>query len=260
MQIGHSFIYVPSSEADAKLDAVTYIQYANLMKGASVLQGGDIARLHDGLTTVFYEASTFPKVIEVEFNAAKEINCFSVAGCNFKTANVSIWFEAFESGAYVTKGVMSNLKDNQPAMMCFELFSATKARVTITANAPIYIGEMAIAKALKMPVSPSVGYRPAKWNMDDEVTHHTTSAMNVGRSTINKKGSVEVLPFKLVNHEWMRGVWSEFIQSAKGAPIWVGWNQLNYNNECVFGSWKQDDVSYTSPLYSAITLTVTGVV
>lgn len=258
MQIGHAFIFVPNESTDSLLEAVTYIQYDNFLKGATVLQGGDIATLYDGLTNIFMEVSTFPKVIEVDFGSSKEINCLSLAGCNFKSSAMTVSFEVYVSGAYAAKGYISNNNDNQPVMLCFESVVTNKVRITINASSTAYVGEIAVAKALKMPVSPSVGYRPARWNVDDEITHHVTGNVNIGRSTINKKGAVEVLPFKLINHNWMRTVWANFIKDAVGKAVWVGWNQLDYQNECIYGSWKQDESSYNSPLYSAINLTITG--
>ena len=258
MQIGHAFIYVLDTSTDRLLEAVTYIQYDNFLKNATVLQGGDITALHDGLTNIFMEVSTFPKVIEIDFGSAKEINCLSLAGCNFKTSEMNVSFEIYVSGSYISKGYISNKNDNQPIMLCFDSVSTNKIKITINASSTAYIGEIAVAKALKMPVSPSVGYRPARWNTDDEITHHVTENVNIGRSTINKKGAVEILPFKLINHDWMRNTWANFIKDAAGKAVWVGWNQLNYQNECIYGSWKQDESSYNSPLYSAINLTIKG--
>lgn len=258
MQIGHAFIYVPNESTEYSLDAVTYIQYDNFLKDATVIQGGDIAALYDGLTNIFLEIPIFPKTIEVDFGSDKEINCLSIAGCNFGTADLTVSFSVFESGGYETKGYISNITDNKPVMLCFESVFTRKVKIVISGISTAFIGELAIAKALKMPTSPSVGYRPASWNVDDEITHHVTSSVNVGRSTINKKGAVEILPFKLINHSWMRNVWSKFIENAAGKAVWVGWNQLDYQNECVYGSWKQDESTYNSPLYSAINLTVTG--
>lgn len=258
MQIGHSFIYVLDTSTDKLLEGVTYIQYDNFLKNASVLQGGDISELYDGLTNIFLEITEFPKIIEVEFDSLKEINCLSLAGCNFKTANMTISFEVYSSGAYTPKGFISNKLDNQPIMLCFDSVSTSKIKITINATSSALVGELSVAKALKMPTCPSVGYRPARWNVDDEITHHVTNSANIGRSTINKKGAVEILPFKLINHNWMRDVWSKFIEDAAGKAVWVGWNQLDYQNECIYGSWKQDESTYNSPLYSAINLTITG--
>jgi hypothetical protein len=260
MQIGHSFIYTQNPSTEHLLEAVTYIQYDNYLKDGVVLQGGDVSALYDGLTNIFYEVSTFPRVIEIDLNVAREVNCVSIAGCNFKTANANFYIETYDAGVYTARGYISNLDDNQPAMLCFESVIADRLRVTINATGTLFIGELAMAKALKMPVSPSVGYTPAKWNVADEITHHVTSSLNVGRSTINLKGAVEILPFKMINHDWMRNTWSAFIKAAKGRAVWVGWNQLDYQSECVYGSWKQDTSAYDRPLYSSLTLTITGVV
>jgi len=257
-QIGNILFLNDGSGVSVSNDVATYIMYKNIMPEATVLEGGDIAPLYDNLTNIFYTGAMGITEIELQFSSLKTIN--TVAGANLYSAGVTISFYLWDAdlSEYYLVVTATNGRDNQPVMVVFENQISVKAKIEITAAAAFQIGEIAFGQCLKMPVSPSVGYTPARWNTKDEITHHTTQSNSNGRSTINTKGNEEVLPFKLIPHEWLRVEWSKFIDEAKGLPVWVGWNQEMYPNECIYGTWSHDVASYNSPLYGGFTLTVKG--
>jgi hypothetical protein len=259
-QIGNILFLSEGGGVSTSNDVATYIMYKNIMPEATVLEGGDIAPLYDNLTNIFYKGDAGLTEIELQLPSVKSINCFAVAGSNLKSAGVSISFYLWDAdlSEYYLVVTATNGRDNQPIMVVFETQVSVKAKIEITAASAFEIGEMAFGQCLKMPVSPSVGYTPARWNTKDEITHHTTQTNSNGRSTINVRGNEEVLPFKLIPHEWIRVEWSKFIDEAKGLPVWVGWNQEMYPSECIYGTWSQDVASYNSPLYGGFTLTVKG--
>lgn len=258
MQIGHVFIFVPGVVEDSAIGPVTYIMHKNLMPSATVLNGGDVSKLHDNINTVFYTVAAGSTYLEFQFAAPTPLNCFAISGCNFESAGTTFVFKTAAVSSYETIASFSSARDNQPAMVCFEERLVSKVRVEISNTSELQIGELAFGVALKMPVSPSVGYKPALWNINDEVNFLRSNNNAVGRSTINKKADIEVLPFKLINHTWVKTVWVPFIKEAVGLPIWVGWNQLDYPNECVYGSWEQDEIRYETPLYASLNLTIKG--
>lgn len=258
MQIGHVFIFAPSIVEDSAIGPVTYIMYKNLMPTATVLRGGDVSYLHDNINNVFYKKVAGSDYIEFSFTSPVQINCFAVSGCNFESSGATFVFKTAAISSYETIATFSEARDGQPVMICFESRLVSKVRIDITNSSELSIGELAFGLALSMPVSPSVGYKPALWNINDEVTFLKSENNSVGRSTINKRAATETLPFKMINHNWVRNTWVPFIKEAAGLPIWVGWNQLNYPNECVYGSWQQDEIRYDTPLYASINLTIKG--
>ena len=259
-QIGNILFLNAGGGVSINADVATYIMYKNLMPLCTVLEGGDIAPLHDNLTNIFYTGPSGVTDIELQLPSAQTINCFAVAGANLLSAATSISFYLWDAdtSAYYLVVTATSGRDNQPVMVVFENQISTKIKITITSAAAFQIGEMAFGQCLKMPASPSVGLQPARWNTEDEITHHATQSNYNGRSTINTRGNKEVLPFNLIPHEWMRTTWATFIDEAKGLPIWVGWNQDLYPNECIYGSWEQDTAGYSSPLFAKFTLTVKG--
>jgi hypothetical protein len=259
-QIGNILFLSTSGGVSSTADIATFIMHKNLMPLATVLEGGDIAALHDNLTNIFYTGDSGVTNIELQLPSAQTINCFAVAGANLQTAAMSIslyLWDADESEYYLVITATSG-RDNQPVMVVFENQISSKAKIVITAAGDFQVGEIAFGQCLKMPCSPSVGFVPARWNTEDEITHHTTQSNYNGRSTINTRGNKEVLPFRLIPHEWIRTNWTAFIDEAKGLPVWVGWNQEAYPAECIYGTWEQDTASYSSPLFGGFTLTIKG--
>lgn len=260
MQIGNILFLDTGSFTSQGGDSSTYIMYDNLLKDATVLQGGDVAPLYDNLTNIFYNLPVGTSEIEFEFNEAKTINCFALANCNLADANNSMLFYLWDadlSEYYLIVNIQGG-RNQQPVMVTFENQISLKAKVVISNSAVLQIGELSIGEALKMPVCPAVGYEPARWSSEDTITLQNTEDNNIGRSTILKRGNREVLPFELVPHTFMREVWANFIDNAKGLPIWISWNQENFPTECIYGMWSQNKPRYVSPLFSSIQLTVIG--
>lgn len=258
--IGNILFLNSGGGVSTNADVATYIMYKNLMPTATVLQGGDIAPLHDNLTNIFYRGDSGITEIELQLPSAAVINCFALAGANLASALVTVSFYLWNPDTlqyYLIVSATSG-RDNQPVMTVFENQVSAKVKIEINAASAFEIGEMAFGECLKMPVTPSVGFQPARWHTNDEITHHVSEYNNFGRSTINTRGHSEVLPFNLIPHTFMRSVWAYFIDEAKGLPIWVAWNQQAYPAECVYGSWKHDKPAYKSPLFSAFTLTIDG--
>lgn len=259
-QIGNILFLNVGGGLSTTNDVATYVMYENLMPLGTVLQGGDIAPLHDNLTNIFYNAPAGLTTIELQMPTIATINCFAVAGANLQTAgaSISLYLWNSDTSEYYLVVTATNGRDNQPIMVVFENQLSVKVKIEITTSAALQVGEIAFGRCLKMPCSPSVGYTPARWNTEDEITHHTTQSNYNGRSTINTRGNKEVLPFKLIPHEWMRQEWAPFIDKAKGLPVWVGWNQELYPAECIYGPWEQDVASYSSPMFASFSFTVKG--
>lgn len=258
--IGNILFLNTGGGVSTNADVATYIMYKNLLPTATVLEGGNISALHDNLTNIFYKGLSGITVIEVQLPSAKTINCFTLAGANLFSATINISFYLWDANTlqYDLIVTATSGRDNQPVMVVFENQISSKVKIEINAGAPFQIGELAFGECLKMPVTPSVGFQPARWDTKDEITHHVSEYNNFGRSTINTRGNSEVLPFNMIPHTFMRDVWAYFIDEAKGLPIWVAWNQQKYPAECIYGKWSQDKPAYKSPLFSGFTLTVDG--
>ena len=223
MQIGHVYIFSEGTlDVDGALDASTYIMYENLMKIAEVKKGGDVSKLHDNMNNLFYNVTNGKQILEFVLPVARNINCFAISGCNFKTSGAVFTFRIYTNGRYETVRTYSSDVDGKPVMICFNRVPVTKIKIEIYATNNLQIGELAFGEALKMPISPSVGYRPALFNVDDEITFLKSENNSVGRSTVNKRAAIENLSFKLINHNWVRSTWVPFLKKAVGVPIWGG--------------------------------------
>lgn len=260
MQINHIYVLGNVSAFDDVYKSTTYILYDNKLPILTPSLAEDFAMLYDGITSVFYSKAATSYTLDFTTATAFDANCIAFAGCNFKSANATItaYLKDPVDGSWSLAQAVTASRDNQPVMVTFEELSTKGLRLVVTHNGTLQIGEVAVGVALRMPVAPSVGYTPARWNVQDEITWSATENNNIGRSNINSRPAKEVLPFKLIPHSYMRSDWQYFIDAAKGLPVWVGWNQADYPSECIYGHWEQTESKYDTAIYSSFTLTIKG--
>lgn len=238
----------------------SFIMYENLMPDCTVTAGGDVGRLHDWMTNIFYSqpAGTFNIDLDLPFSQA--VNCAAVAGVNWDSGGVTMKFYTWNGSAYVLQFEAANFDDQQPVMRVFPTVFTTKVRYTFTCTSTTYIGEAAFGQALQMPSCPSIGLQPAEWSDEDEYSYSVTQTRNLGPSTIERKGSVQVMDFKFISVDFMDGPIKTMRKIAKGRPIWVGWNQKDRLASVIFGHWKLNKPVFDSQVFTSIKLTIEGVV
>lgn len=237
----------------------SYIMFQNLMKGATVTAGGDVARLHDWMTNVFYTAAAGTTTIDLTITA-NQINCVALAGVNWSTGGVTCEFYTHNGTSYVKQCDLYATEDGKPLMRVFSAVTTDKVRFVFTSTSTLYVGEAAFGEALQMPSRPSVGYRPGEWSDEDETSFSRTQSRNFGASTIERKGSVQEMPFNFVPYEFLYNQWANFRKEAKGKPVWVGWNQKDRPGDVIFGHWEQSNPKFDTPYFSSINLTIRGAV
>lgn len=237
----------------------SYIMYQNLMQGATVTAGGDVGRLHDWMTNVFYSAAAGTTTIDLTI-APDQINCVALAGVNWLSGGVTCKFYTWNGSAYVLQCDLFSNKDGRPVMRVFPSVSTDKVRFVFTSTATLYVGEAAFGTALQMPSCPAVGYQPARWSDNDEVSVSQTQALNFGASTIERRGSTEVMQFNYLPYDFLDNQWSAFREAAKGKPIFVGFNQKDMPAAVVHGHWRQGVPKFETSFFSSVQLTVDGVV
>lgn len=237
----------------------SYILFQNLMSGATVTAGGDVSRLHDWMTNVYYTAAAGTTTIDLDINS-ELINCIGLAGVNWLSGGVTCKFYTHNGTSYVLQADLFGQRDGQPVMRVFTPVTTSKVRFVFTSTSTLYVGEAAFAEALQMPSCPAVGYQPGQWSDNDEVSISQTENLNFGASTVNYRGSTEVMQFNYVPYEFLYSQWAAFRSAAKGKPVFVGWNQKDTPGLVIYGHWNQGVPKFDSSYFSSIQLTVDGVV
>lgn len=237
----------------------SYIMYQNLMSGATVTAGGDVSRLHDWMTNVYYTAASGTTTIDLTISA-NQINCVALAGINWLSGGVTCKFYTWNGSAYVLQVDLFAQRDGQPVMRVFTPVTTDKVRIVFESTGTLYAGELAFGEALQMPSCPAVGYQPGQWSDNDDVSISQTESLNFGAATINYRGSTEVMQFNYVPYEFLYNQWANFRHAANGKPVWLGFNQKDAPGLVIFGHWKQGIPKYDTPYFSSIQLTVDGVV
>ena len=237
----------------------SYIMFQNLMSGATVTAGGDVGRLHDWMTNIYYSAAAGTTTIDLTIDS-EQINCVALAGVNWASGGVTCKFYTHNGVSYVLQCDLFALRDGQPVMRVFTPATTDKVRFVFESTSTLYVGEAAFGEALKMPSKPAVGYQPGQWSDNDEISISQTESLNFGAATVNYRGSTEVMQFNFVPYEFLYNQWANFRAAAKGKPIWVGWNQKDTPGLVIFGHWQQATPKFDTPYFSSIQLTVNGIV
>lgn len=236
-----------------------YILFTNLMEGATVDAGGDVSRLHDWMTNIYYTAPTGVTTIDLTIESTL-INCVALAGVNWASGGVTCDFYVWSGSAWVLVVELFGQRDGQPVMRVFPSETVTQVRFVFTSTAELFVGEAAFGEALQMPSCPAVGYQPGQWSDNDETSISQTESLNFGPSTVNYRGSTEIMQFNFVPYDFLYGQWASFRHTAKGRPIWLGFNQKDTPGLVIFGHWSQTPPKFDSSYFGSIQLTVDGAV
>ena len=237
----------------------SYILFQNLMSVATVTAGGDVGRLHDWMTNVYYTAEACATTIDLTITSSM-INCVALAGINWLSGGVTCKFYTHNGTGYVLQADLFAQRDGQPVMRVFAPVTTDKVRIVFTSTGTLYAGEFAFGEALQMPSCPAVGYQPGQWSDNDEVSISQAESLNFGAATVNYRGSTEVMQFNYVPYEFLYNQWANFRHAAKGKPVWAGWNQKDTPSLVIFGHWKQGTPKFDTTYFSSIQLTIDGVV
>ena len=236
-----------------------YILFQNLMIGATVNAGGDVSRLHDWMTNIYYSAAAGVTTIDLEIES-DIVNCAALAGVNWLSGGVTCQFFTHDGVGYVLQADLIGQRDGQPVMRAFPSVTTDKVRFVFESTSTLFVGEAAFGEALQMPSCPAVGYQPGQWSDNDDVSISQTESLNFGASTVNFRGSTEVMQFNFVPYEFLYAQWANFRINAKGKPIWVGWNQRDTPGLVIHGHWKQTAPRFDSSYFASIQLTIDGAV
>lgn len=259
MESGHLLIAgtpLTSGGVDTKS---TFILYQNAMAGATVTAGGDVGRLYDWMTNVYYSAASGTTNIDLTVTE-QGVNCVGLAGVNWSSGGVTAKFYTWDGSAYVLQCDLDADEDGQPVMRVFQTVYTTKVRIQFTATSTLYVGEAAFGLALQMPSLPAVGLQPAEWSDEDDVTVSQTQALNFGASTVQRKGSEQIMQFNYITPDFMDGQFKQFRKIAKGRPVWCGWNQTDRLSSVIFGHWSASKPKFDSAYFTSVQLTIKGVV
>jgi hypothetical protein len=245
------------------------LAYLNFAKTAANItashDASSVAALYDDMTTVKWRPGV-SGVSYVQFESTLFANGVgqnlptydyaAVVGCNWATAGASIIVKD-ENDTIV--GQVTGLRDNQPAFMVFESRTSGALRFEFTAsNASLEVGEIYYGKTTELPRNVSVGYQPGRWTTNDIITTGRTESNQFSNSTIRARGTTERFSINYVPLSFMEVQYVNFINDAKGLPVFFLWNQ-NERSHAVYGYWDASPPRFTSSLYSSIDLTIRGV-
>ena len=220
---------------------------------ASDQNTADLPLLWDGLTTKRWLPGTTTSYIEYS-GGIRTTDYIAIAGANWATSVCAIVIKVNA----VTVASMSGLRDNQPIFLSVPL-DWNDYRIEFTCQTTLLeIGEIMIGVSIKLPKNVSVGYSPGRWNNRDLISNSNTQANQFGRSTIEARGTEESFSLENVLVSYIESDFTTFQNSARGYPVFFIWSKDNYT-QATYGHWELSNMTFTSPLYSSIRMTIKGV-
>jgi hypothetical protein len=252
------FLSPESVVAGGSNTKATFILYQNAMQGATVVAGGDVGRLYDWMTNIFYSKTAGTNTVELSFTS-QPVNCVGLAGVNWLSGGVECDFYTWNGSAWALQCNLTAGEDHKPVMRVFTQVETAKVKFVFTSTATLYVGEAAFGEALQMPSLPSIGLQPGEWSDDDEITASTTQSLNLGASTIERKGSTQAMQFNYISPDFMDGQFTQFRKIAKGRPVWCGWNQYDKQGAVIFGHWEASNPKFDTSYFTSVQLTIKGI-
>ena len=262
------FVSVAASDV-AQLTKSPKIAYVNFAKtAANVTASHDSSStpaLYDDMTTVKWRPGV-SGVSYVQFESTQFANGVGsnlpaydyagVVGCNWATAGAILTIKD-ENGNIISQ--ITGLRDNQPAFLVFSKRSTGAIKFEFTCdNSTLEVGEIYYGKTTELPRNVAIGYQPGRWTNNDIITNGRTEANQFSNSTVRARGTTEQFSIDFVPIDFMEVQYRNFINDAKGLPIFFLWNQ-NERNQAVYGTWEASEPRFTSSFYSQISLTIRGV-
>lgn len=234
------------------------LAWQNALTGATSAPANSTA-LYDNMTSVLYTAGAATTTLDFTLSSSQSISCCGVAGAQFGTFATVVEFYTWDGAAWVKQAELSGMRDNQPVFLAFDSVTTSQVRFRFLSNATgLTIGELFAGVSLDFPKPISVGYRPGRWNNKDKVSNNDTQANAFGRSTVIQRGTEEKVSIPNIPYQWMDDNWADFIRDAQGYPIWFAWDPVDFPADVIYGRWKANAPSFTSSLYSEISLTIKG--
>lgn len=254
-----SSVFVVNSAVDPALLKSPRLAYSTQASSASTVTASHDASnalyTYDGMTTNKWRPANAAPSLQFD-GTFTNTDYAALAGVNWQTAGCTITVK--DSGGN-TLGSASGMKDNQPVLFVFTKQTYTTIEFEFScANTSLEVGEVYFGESLVFPRNVSVGYKPARWSSNNDVTTGRTQGNQFAASNIRTKGRSERFKINYVSTAYMESDYKTFIDSAEGVPVFFLWDKNNAT-QAVFGNWSASDPTYESSLFSSINMTIDGV-
>ena len=249
---------ITSGASTATEDKEPRLAYKSLVSTSTITAShdtGNTAYLHDGMTSLKWRPAVLSSSLQFDGSFANT-DYLAISGVNWASAGCSVTVK--DAGAVVIASV-SGLRDNQPVLFTFTKGTQTQLLIEFTCTSTnLEVGEVYFGESMQFPKNVSVGYKPGRWSTNDLISSSRTEANQFAGSTVRARGTTESFTINHVPIEFMESEYTNFMNQARGVPIFFLWNKSNANH-AVFGNWSASDPTYTSSLLSSIRLNINGV-
>lgn len=221
--------------------STAYVLYDNLflrgtVTASSVAAGSHALHAVDWRTTTFWTASTAAtaQTYTVELVTAMPADAVGLYRHNLGIAGATVDVQAWDGAAWLTLLTLSGIADNECIYQRFSKTTATKWRLRITSDIPVFIGVVMLGLSLHLPYGMPVGFVPPRHNRQTDIVSTKTETGQFAGQTVIKRGSESELTLQRVRPDWLREFGEPMIQHAEKYPFFFSWKYQEYPKDAVF--------------------------
>lgn len=210
------------------------------------------------LTYSYWQASSMPAVLTVDFGQARSI---SYAAVYARIPDVSVQFtlETYDGSTWSEPADSVSVARDGSIVWLFDSHSATQARVTVSGDDAPMVATFQVGQATAIPMGLQSGFAPGALNPQDEYSNTVSEGGQILGRSVRRVGTEQSLDIEPIEPDWVRDEWPQLRRLFRNRGVWLVWNPQDYPREVVYGM-AQDtpSTSYTSPLYMRLSMTIEG--
>ena len=215
----------------------------------------NVGFVYDGMTTMKWRPVNTSSEIEF-FGYFQNTDYIGISGVNWFSSGTSVTIR--DAGDNVL-GSSSGLRDNQPLLIFFEKQNYIRIKVQFSsANTSLEVGEISFGESMEFPRNVSVGYKPARWDINLRSSSNVTQNNQFGGSIIRPQSVTESFSINHVEIDFVETDYVNFLHSAIGLPVFFAWNKNN-QHQAVYGHWESSQPSFESAYLSSVSFDIIGV-
>jgi len=193
------------------------------------------------LTYEFWRPTALPATWTLNAGSSVAVNYFGIAAHTLGSSGNTVSIQSSPDNTTWTTIDSITPTDNSPIMFLFVSVTAQYYRIEISGGAIPSIGVIYIGTVLEMLRPCYGGLTPISLSRDSVIRpNRSEGGQWLGRSVIRSGSSMKV-QYSILENNWVRTTFKDFIDDAVVYPFFFAWRPDNYPEDVGY-VWVQDDI------------------
>lgn len=192
----------------------------------------------DYFTWDYWRPTSLPATVEVQLDAAADVNYALIAGHTLGSTGNSVTPQYHDGSGWVDLADEFSPGTDHVLAFLFESVTASRFRFLVDgSNSPDDMPSIAVAMmgtALAMQRGVTLNHRPVTMSRKTKARPQISeTGQTLGRS-IEREGVATEIAFENIEADWLRANFDPFIESARVYPFGWVWHPVSYPSEVAF--------------------------